>query len=139
MSKLARALALAAMLAAMGLAGMTAVAQAHPTGPVIRQDARRPPTDPQVEKAWPQRLAAARQQAQGEATVRRQLARERFSIPNRTPAQATGPIRPTPHRGQAGQLAPALAVLAVVLALAAGIAVPAARRAHRLRRAGQPA
>lgn len=138
MSKLARALALAAMLAAMGLAGMTAIAQAHPTGAVIGQDARRPPTAPQVEKAWPQRLAAAQQQAPGEATVRL-LARERFSIPNGTPAQATGPVRPTPHRGQAGRLAPALAVLAVVLALATGIAVPATRRAHRLGRAGQPA
>jgi hypothetical protein len=139
MSKLARTLALAATLAAMGLAGMTAVAQARPAGPVIGQDARRPPTDPQVEKAWPQRLAAARRQAPGDATARRLLARERFSIPDRTPARATGPVRPTPHRGQAGRLALVLAVLAVVLAPAAGIAVPAARRAHRLRRAGQPA
>jgi hypothetical protein len=137
MSKLARALALAAMLAAMGLAGMTAIAQAHPTEPGIRQGARRPPTDPQVEKAWPQRLAAAQRQAPGEATVRRLLARSGSPSPTGRPPRQPAPSGPPHTVARPAGSAPALAVLAVVLA--AGIAVPAARRAHRLRRAGQPA
>jgi hypothetical protein len=111
MSKLARALALVAMLAAMTLAGMTAVAQAH----VADQD-----------------------RSAQDATVQRLLARERFTIPS-GPAQAPSPVRPAEHSGQAGWLAPALAVLALVLAVVAGVAVIATRRANRMRRAGQPA
>jgi hypothetical protein len=118
MSKLARTLTLVAVVAVMNLAAMAAVAQAQAT-------------DPRVEKASPQRLAAAQQQAPGEATARRLLARERSSIPNAGPAQATSPMRPTPHHDQAGRLTPALAGLAMVLALAAGIAALATRRAHR--------
>src|SRR4030095_5326296 len=68
MSKLTRALALAAMLAAMNLAGMTAAAQAqatdHPTG----QEPSAPP---------PESRLAAQQQATADAAVRRLLARER--------------------------------------------------------------
>ena len=135
MSKLARALTLVAMLAAMNLAGMTAVAQAHATDPPS---------------------------GQADATLRRLLAQERFSIPNATPAQSaadaahqrllaqeryystwdygntSAPAPPEPS-GQAGWLTPALGVLAGVLALVAGVAVVAARRANRTQRAGQTA
>ena len=123
MSKLARALMLAAMLAAMNLAGMTAVAHAYPLDPA---------TD---------RPIAAQQRSSGDATARRLLARERSSIPHLAPtqAQATGPMRPDESGGQPGWLAPALGVLAAVLALVAGVAVLAARRAHRGQRAGQTA
>jgi hypothetical protein len=49
MSKRARALVLGAMLAAMNLAGMTAVAQAQANDePTRTQDARQPPTERQV-------------------------------------------------------------------------------------------
>jgi hypothetical protein len=51
MSKLARALTIGAMLAAMDLAGMTAVAQAS-NEPAGNQDARRPPTEAQVGESW---------------------------------------------------------------------------------------
>ena len=136
MSKLARALTLAAMLAAMNLAAMTAVAQAHATDPPS---------------------------GQADATLRRPLAQERFSIAQRNarpvgrrrrPPAAAGPgallqhlgrtATPPPRRlaepsGQAGWLTPALGVLAGVLALVAGVAVMAARRAHRTQRAGQTA
>jgi hypothetical protein len=48
MSKVIRVLALVAMVAAMHLAGMAVVAQAHPADQVTGQDARRPPTERQV-------------------------------------------------------------------------------------------
>jgi hypothetical protein len=123
MSKLARALTLAAMLAAMNLAAMTTVAHAFPLDPA---------TD---------RPIAAQQRSSGDATARRLLARERSSIPNLAPAkaQAASPMRPDEPSGQPGWLAPALSVLAAVLALVAGVAVLAARRAHRGQRAGQTA
>jgi hypothetical protein len=121
MSKLARALALAAMLAAMNLAGMIAVAHAYPVDPDT--DLR----------------ATAQQQSTGDATLRRVLARERFSIPNVAPAQVASPMRPAEPGGQPSWLTPALSVLAAVLALVAGVAVVAARRAHRSQRAEQTA
>jgi hypothetical protein len=127
MPKLARALALVAMVAAMLLAGTTAVAQA--TDKATGQDARRPPTDRQF----------ISQQPTGDATLRRLLARERFSIPNGAPTQVTSPMRPAESSGQPGWLTPALGVLAAVLALVAGVAVMVARRAKNSQRAGQTA
>src|SRR5215217_6825806 len=53
MSKLVRALVLGAMLAAMNLAGLTAVASAQSSDePTGNQDARRPPTESQVGESW---------------------------------------------------------------------------------------
>jgi hypothetical protein len=118
---------------------MTAVAQAHTSGdPTTDQSSRR-----------------------ADATVQRLLARERFSIPNAAhprllleedrssllnlpsaeSAQAPSPVRPAEHNGQPGWLAPALAVLALILALTTGIAVLVARRTRtsRVHRAGQTA
>jgi hypothetical protein len=137
MSRLARALALVAMLATVTMAAMTAVAQAGPGN------------DPATDQP----------SGQADATVRRLLARERSTIPatarprllleeersallnlpGAEPAQAPGPIRPAEHRGRPGWLAPALAVLAVVLVLGAGVAVLVNRRANRIQRAGQTA
>jgi hypothetical protein len=54
MSKLARAITIGAMLAAMNLAGMTAVAQAQ-SSDTNKQDTRRPPTEGQVGESWHQR------------------------------------------------------------------------------------
>ena len=51
MSKLARTLILGAALAAMNLAGMTAVAQAQPNDPDGKQ-ARRQATEGQVGETW---------------------------------------------------------------------------------------
>ena len=127
MSKPARALALTAMLAAMHLAGLTAVAQAHTTGPPTGQHASRSATDRQV---------AAQQQAAADTAHRRELAQERYygtwSYGDSSPASA--PVKPS---GQAGRRTPALGVLAAVVALVAGVAVVAARRANRSQRAGQ--
>jgi hypothetical protein len=143
MSKLARALTLAAMLAAMNLAGMTALAQAHPT-------------DRQVETAWRERQVAAQQQAAADtahrrllaqehsystsdygAAIQQALAQERF-YSSWSYGSASAPA-PAEGSGQAGWLTPALGVLAAVMALVAGAAVVAARRANRSQRAGQAA
>ena len=78
MSKLARPLMLVAMLAAMNLAAMTAVAQAHtgndPAGARHRALGR---------MAF---LATDQPSGPADATVRRLLARERSSIPGQAPA-----------------------------------------------------
>ena len=121
MSKLGRALALVAMLAAMNLAGSTAVAHAYPVDPG---------TD---------RPITAQRQSTGDATLRRVLARERSSIPNVAPAQVASPMLPAEPGGQPGWLTPALSVLSAVLALVAGVAVMAARRANRTQRVGRTA
>lgn len=92
MSKLARAVALAAMLVAMNLAGMTTIAHAHVNQDRIDRhralgrlelsvagdhDSRRPPLERQVP-------SMSRRQPSGaaDATLRRLLARERFSVPD---------------------------------------------------------
>ena len=125
MSKLARALALVAMLAVMQLAAMATVAQAQTT-------------DRQVETAWRARLAASPQpQAPGDATLRRVLARERSSVPSRAPAQPPHPSMPP---AEPGGHSPALWALASgVAVLVTGVAVLVGRRAHRTQRAGQTA
>jgi hypothetical protein len=123
MSKLARALTLAAMVAAMNLAGMTALAQAHPTDQATAQQTRHPVTSPQ--------------QAAADAAHRRLLAQERsYSSWSYGNTSAPAPAEPS---GQAGWLTPALGVLAAVMTLVAGAAVVAARRANRSQRAGQAA
>jgi hypothetical protein len=129
MSKLARTLVLGAMLAAMNLAGMTAVAHAQ------ANDARRPPTERQVGESWRQPQVASQEQTAADAALRRQLARERFSIPSGTPAQVPAP-EPAEPSGQPGWLVPLLAVLAAALAVSGGLAVTAAKRASRRVRAG---
>jgi hypothetical protein len=63
MSKLARTLVLGAMLAAMNLAGMTAVAHAQ------ANDARRPPTERQVGESWRQPQVASQEQTAADAAA----------------------------------------------------------------------
>jgi hypothetical protein len=134
MSKLARALVLGAMLAAMNLAGMTAVAQAQPNDP-DGKDAR-PPTEGQVGETWRKRPVTSQQQTAADAALRRQLARERFYIPDGTPAQVPAPTQAPDPSGQPSWLVPLLAVLAAALAVSGGLAVMAAKRASRRVRAG---
>jgi hypothetical protein len=169
MSKRTRALVLGATLAAMNLAGLTAVAQAQATNE--GKDARRPPSERQVGESWrhhqvapesqtttdpaAQRalarqrywyyqstLTSRQQTAQQQTTLDaalRQLARERSSIPSGTPAQAPAPTRAAEPSGQPGWLLASLGGLAAVLALIAGLAVLAARRAGRRARVGHAA
>jgi hypothetical protein len=128
MSNRTRALIVGATLAAMNLAGMTAVAQAQATNEA--KDARRPPTERQVGEPWRHGQAATPEQTAADAALQRQLARERFSIPNATPAQVPAPVPDEPS-GTPGWLLTSLGVLAAALALAGGLAVLAAKRAGR--------
>jgi hypothetical protein len=120
MSKRARALVFGAMLAAMNLAGMTAVAQAQPPDaverfrrgerasqaqPTIADDTRRPPTEAQVGESW------------------------------RQPVNV--PVPPAEPSGHPVSLVAWLGVLAAVLALAGGLVVLVARRAGRKVPAGE--
>ena len=130
MSKLTRALVLGAALAAMNLAGMTAVAHAQATNDPDGKVARRPPSERQVGEAWRHGQVASPEQTAADAALQRQLARERFSIPNAIPAQVPAPVPDEPN-GQPGWLLASLGVLAAALALAGGLAVLAARRAGR--------
>jgi hypothetical protein len=150
MSKLARTVVLAAMVAAMNLAGLVAVAQAHTSNDPA---SARHTALGRVE--FPATGQAARQAA--DATVRRLLAQERYystwDYENPTIQQALAQERyystwaygdtaaPAPDEpsGQPGWLTPALGVLAAVLAMVAGVAVLAARRANRSLRASQAA
>ena len=128
MSNRTRTLIIAVTLTAMHLAGMTAVAQAQATDqPTGRQATLRPPTERQVGESWRHRQAASQDHAAADATLGRVQARERFSIPNATPAQVPAPVPPKPS-GQPGWLTAWLGVLVAALVLAAGLVVLAARR-----------
>jgi hypothetical protein len=132
MSKLTRTLIIGITLAAMHLVGMTAVAQAQANDePVMR-----PPTERQVGESWRHHQAASREQTAADAALQRQLARERFSIPNGTPAQVPPPTQAPDPSGQPGWLVPSVAVLVAALAVSGGLAVMAAKRASRRVRAG---
>jgi hypothetical protein len=100
MSKLARVLMLGAMVAAMTLAGTTAVAQAQTNDE--GKDARRPPTEGQVGEIWRKRPVTSQQQAAADTAARRQLAQERSSIPGGTPAPVPAPEQIDEPSGQLG-------------------------------------
>jgi hypothetical protein len=134
MSKLARALLFGAMVAALNLASMAAIAQAHTSdeGTINRHRALG-----QLEsQAAGDHTVTSQEQTTADAAVRRQLARERFSIPSGTPTQPPAPV-PDEASGQPGWLVASLGGLAAILALVAAVAVLAARRASRRVRAGQ--
>jgi hypothetical protein len=134
MPKLNRALILGAMLAAMNLAGMTAVAHAHATEHTIKPYAG-PPLEPHAGESDRHRQVPSQQQTATDAALRL-LARERFSIPSATPAQVPAPVPPEPS-GQPGWLLASLGVLAAALALSGGLAVLTVKRASRKARLGQ--
>jgi hypothetical protein len=134
MSNRTRTLIIAAMLTAMHLAGMTAVTHAQATDqPTGQQATLRPPTERQVGESWRHRQAASQDQAAADVALQRVLARERFSIPNATPAEVPAPVPPKPS-GQPGRLIAWLGVLVAALVLAGGLGVLDARRTrHRAR------
>jgi hypothetical protein len=138
MSKLTRALILAALLAAMNLAGLTAVAHAQANDDPDGKVARRLATERQAGEPRRHGQVASPEQATADAALRRVLARERFSIPSETPEQPTAPAPPEPS-GQPSWLLASLGGFAAGLALAGGLAVFATRRAGRRARVGHVA
>jgi len=96
-----------------------------------QQATRRPPTEGTVGESWRHRQAVSQQQeTAAEATLKRVQARERFSIPNATPAEAPAPVPPAPS-GQSGRLIAWLGGPVAALALVGGLGVLAARRTRR--------
>jgi hypothetical protein len=152
MSKLARALIIGAMLAAMNLAGMTAVAQAHTSDDPASQRHR---ALGQVEFLATADHAVASQQQPTDALEQfrrgERASQDQPTIADtrRPPTEAqvgeswrhpgNVPVRPPEPSGQPDWLVPAIGVLAAVLTLVAGLVVMAARRAGRRVRAGQAA
>jgi hypothetical protein len=145
------------MVAAMNLAGLTAIAQAQPPDTVeqfrrgewasqedstpadaagrFRQSERasqQQPTTAEAVEEFRRGERASQEQTAADATVRRLLARERSSIPSGTPAQVPAPVQPDQPSGQPTWLVVSLGGLAVV----AGLALLAARRANRRAQVG---
>jgi hypothetical protein len=135
MSKRTRALILGVTLAAMNLAGLTAVAQAQTND----EPARRPPTERQVGESWRKRPSTSPEQTAADAALQRQLAPERHSISSGTPAQVPDPTQADEPNGQPSWLLASLGGLAAALAISAGLVVLANRRTNRKARVGHAA
>jgi hypothetical protein len=154
MSKLARALILATMVAVLPLAGMTAVAHAQPNDqptPSQQELVERWNTDyyqathmsPAQHKAWLRANAAQRELSDrrayyGHATQMSPAelkawvqAQDRAGTPTEKTVQVPAPVRPDQPSGQPLWLVVALGALAAALAIVAGLALVAARRANR--------
>ena len=120
MSRRTRALAVGAILAAMQLAGMTAVAHAQANNE--GKDARRPPTQGQVGEAWHQpQVAPSEPNVAGE--TRRPPTQSQVGESWRH--QTSVPGRPAEPGGQPGWRIASLGLLAAALALVGGLAVMA--------------
>ena len=155
MSNLARTLILTATLAALNLAGLTAVTQANDQDPTSQQELTENWNDyNQATRVPPAELKARRQ---AEATQRQlsenwtyyyhatqnspadlkawMQAKDRADTPTKPPAQMPAPVRPEPN-GQPTWLFISLAGLSAALAIAAGLALLAARRANRRAQVG---
>ena len=159
MSKLARAITVGAMLAAMNLAGMTAVAQANDQDATSQQELTENWNDyNQATRVPPAELKARRQ---ADATQRQlsenwtyyyhatrmspaelkawMQAKDRPDSPTQPPTQVpAAPVRPTAPSGQPTWLVVSLGG-AAGLAVVAGLALLAARRANRRARVEQTA
>jgi hypothetical protein len=152
MSKFTRVLVLGATLAAMNLAGMTAVAQANDEDPASQQELAEnwnyynqathiPPAElkARMEADAAQRKLSARWAYYSHATrmspaeLKAWLqAKDRPDTSTEPPTQVpAAPVQPTEPNGQPIWLVVSLGGLAAALALVAGLALLAARRANR--------
>jgi hypothetical protein len=159
MSKLARTLILAATVAALNLPGMTAVAQTNDQDTTSQQEladnwnyyqqsTRVPPAEQQarMQADAAQRELSERWTYYNHATQMSPAelkawlqAQDRADTPTEPPAQVPAPVRPAEPSGQRDWLVLTLGVLSAALALVAGLAVLAARRASRRLRIGHAA
>jgi hypothetical protein len=149
MSKLRRTLVVAATLAAMNLAGMTAVAQPNDGDtPTQREVSENWNTYNQSTRVPPAKLKAQRELAdrwsyynQATRLSPAELkawsqAKDRVDTPTAPPTQAPAPARPAEPNGEPGWLVVSLGILATAMAVVAGLAVLVARRATRTARLG---
>ena len=141
MSKRARALVFGAMLAAMNLAGMTAIAQTQPPDGVeqFRRGERASQEQSTTAEAVEEfrRGERASQEQPTIANSRRPPTEAQVGESWRHPGNVG--VRPPEPGGQLDWLIPAIGVLAAILVLAAGLVVMATKRAGRRVRAGQAA
>jgi hypothetical protein len=160
MSRLVRVLILAVVVAVLPLAGMTAVAQAQANDqdtPSQQELAERWNTDyyqathmsPAQHKAWLRANAAQRELSDRRAYYSHATqmspaelkawmqAKDRPDTPTQPPTQVpAAPVQPTEPNGQPTWLIVSLGGLAAALALVAGLALLAARRANRRAQVG---
>jgi hypothetical protein len=158
MSKLARAIILAATVAALNLAGLTTVAHAQANDedtPSQQEPAERWTYYDQATRVPPAELKArmqadARQRKLSEnwtyyyhathmspAELKAWTqAKDRPATPTEPPAQVPAPVQPDQPNGQPAWLVISLGGLAAALALVAGLALLAARRANRRAQVG---
>jgi hypothetical protein len=158
MSKLTRTLILAAALAAMNLAGLTAIAHAQAND-------QETPNQQELAKRWtyyhlstqipPAELKARMQADAAQRTLSDRWtyydhatqmspaelkawvqARNRAGTPTETTVQVPASVRPPEPSGQPAWLVVSLGGLAAALAVVAGLALLAARRANRRARVG---
>ena len=156
--KLTRALTLAATVAAMNLAGLTAIAHAQANDqdtPTQQELAERWNTDyyqathmsPAQHKAWlqvnAQRELSDRWADYSHATQLSPAelkawvqARDRAGTPTAKTVQVPAPVPPTEPNGQPTWLVVSLGALVAALAIVAGLALLAARRANRRAQVG---
>jgi hypothetical protein len=128
MSKRTHALVLVAIVVAMNLPGMTAIAQAQPSDAV--EQFRRGERASQ-EDGTPG--GAVEEFRRGERASQEQPTTDNPTSPT---AQVPAPVQPERPTGQRGWLIVSLGLLAAALAVVAGLAVLAARRANRRARLG---
>jgi hypothetical protein len=133
MSKLARVLALGVMLAAMNLAGTTAVAQEQTTADAALQRVLA------KEHGYNRGERASQEQTTADAALQRVLAKEHGYNFEGTPAGVTSPVRPAEPSGQPVLPVVALGVLAAALALVGALVAMTSRRASRRVRPRQAA
>ena len=157
MSKLARALILAVMVAVLPLAGMTAVAHAQANDQDTTsqqgladnwnsyyQATHIPPAEPRarmqadarraLSERWTYYYHATRMSpAELKAWMQ---AKDRGDTPTEPPAQVPAPVQPDQPNGQPAWLVISLGGLAAALAVVAGLALLAARRANRRAQVG---
>jgi hypothetical protein len=150
MSKVRRTLVVAATLAAMNLTGLTAVAQPSDADtPTQRemsenwnsynQSTRVPPAELKAQRELADRWSyynQATRMSPAELKAWTQ-AKDHVDTPTAPPAQAPAPARPAEPTGEPGWLVISLGILAASMAVVAGLAVLAARRAIRTARPRQ--
>jgi hypothetical protein len=149
MSKVRRTLVIAATLAAMNLAGLTAVAQPNdgdtPTQREVsenwnsyNQSTRVPPAELKAQRELADRWSYYNQATRlSPAELKAwSQARDRVDTPAAPPAQAPMPARPAEPTGEPGWLVVTLGILTAAMAVVAGLAVLVARRAVRTARLG---
>jgi hypothetical protein len=128
MSKLARTLILAATVAALNLAGLTAVAHA-------RANDQDTPSQQELAERWNADYYQATHMSPAQHKAWLQ-ARDRAGTPTEKTVQVPAPVRPDQPSGQPLWLVVALGALAAALAIVAGLALLAARRANRSAQVG---